>query len=95
MAAVRDSAAHVRQLEEWLKSYRPDELFDDDGRLVPELAALAPEGERRMSANPHANGGALMRDLDLPDFRDYAVEVDSRRRARARRPVFSAPSSAM
>ena len=91
MAAVRDSEAHVRQLEEWLKSYRPEELFDDEGRLVPELAALAPEGERRMSANPHANGGALMRDLVLPDFRDYAVEVESpaseheRGDARARR----------
>ena len=77
MAAVRDSTAHVRQLEEWLKSYRPEELFDDEGRLVPELRALAPEGERRMSANPHANGGALMHDLVLPDFRDYAVEVES------------------
>ena len=77
MAAVRDSDAHVRQLEEWLSSYRPEELFDDEGRLVPELAALAPAGERRMSANPHANGGVLMRDLELPDFRDYAVEVES------------------
>jgi xylulose-5-phosphate/fructose-6-phosphate phosphoketolase len=77
MASVRDSGAHVRQLEAWLKSYRPEELFDDEGRLVTELAALAPQGERRMSANPHANGGALMRDLVLPDFRDYAVEVES------------------
>ena len=77
MPSVRDSEAHVRQLEEWLKSYRPEELFDAAGRLSPELAALAPEGERRMSANPHANGGALMRDLVLPDFRDYAVEVES------------------
>ncbi len=75
MAAVRESPAHVRVLEEWLRSYRPDELFDDDGRLVPELEALAPEGERRMSANPHANGGVLLRDLVLPDFRDYAVDV--------------------
>ncbi len=77
MASGRDSPAHVRQLEEWLKSYRPQELFDEGGRLVPELRALAPEGERRMSANPHTNGGALMRDLVLPDFRDYAVEVKS------------------
>ena len=76
MASVRDSDAHVRQLEEWLKSYRPEELFDAEGRLVPELAALAPEGERRMSANPHANGGVLMRDLELPDFRNYAVEAE-------------------
>ncbi len=77
MASGRDSPAHVRQLEEWLKSYRPQGLFDEEGRLVPELRALAPEGERRMSANPHTNGGALMRDLVLPDFRDYAVEVKS------------------
>ena len=66
---------HLRVLEDWLRSYRPEELFDDEGRLVPELAELAPQGERRMSANPHANGGALLRDLVLPDFRDYAVEV--------------------
>ena len=62
-------------LERWMKSYRPDELFDAAGSLVPELAALAPKGERRMSANPHANGGLLLRDLRLPDFRDYAVDV--------------------
>jgi xylulose-5-phosphate/fructose-6-phosphate phosphoketolase len=77
MASVRDSDAHVRQLEEWLRSYRPEELFDDHGSLLPELRALAPDGNRRMSANPHANGGALTRDLVLPDFRDYAVEVGS------------------
>ena len=58
-----------------MKSYRPEELFDETGRLVPELAALAPKGDRRMSANPHANGGAVLRDLRLPDFRDYAVDV--------------------
>jgi xylulose-5-phosphate/fructose-6-phosphate phosphoketolase len=66
---------HLRQLEEWLRSYRPEELFDEDGALRAELAALAPKGERRMGANPHANGGALLRDLELRDFRDYAVEV--------------------
>jgi xylulose-5-phosphate/fructose-6-phosphate phosphoketolase len=77
LAGVRDNAEHRRQLEEWLRSYRPEELFDDEGRLVPELAALAPEGEARMSANPHANGGELLRDLVLPDFREYAVEVPS------------------
>ena len=66
---------HVRILERWMKSYRPRELFDKSGRLFPELAALAPRGERRMSANPHANGGLLLRDLALPDFRDYAVPV--------------------
>ena len=77
MTDVRDNPDHLRVLEEWLRSYRPEELFDENGALVPELAALAPEGERRMSANPHANGGALLRDLVLPDFRDYAVDVPS------------------
>src|SRR6185312_13255568 len=72
---VRENPAHVRVLENWLRSYRPEELFDEGGRLVPELAELAPAGERRMSANPHANGGALLRELVLPDFRDYAVDV--------------------
>ncbi len=66
---------HLQQLEAWLKSYRAEELFDDQGRLLPELAALAPSGERRMGANPHANGGMLLRDLHMPDFRDYATEV--------------------
>ena len=70
-----DRPAHVKLLEKWLKSYRPQELFDTTGRLVPDLSALAPTGERRMSANPHANGGLLLRDLRLPDFRDYAVAV--------------------
>ncbi|MBS9532710.1 phosphoketolase family protein [Mycobacterium sp. M1] len=75
LAATRDNPAHRAQLADWLRSYRPDELFDAAGRLRPELAALAPRGERRMSANPHANGGLLLRELDLPDFRDYAVPV--------------------
>ncbi len=66
---------HLRQLEDWLKSYRPEELFDTHGRLRPELAELAPEGARRMGANPHANGGILLRDLRMPDFRDYACAV--------------------
>jgi xylulose-5-phosphate/fructose-6-phosphate phosphoketolase len=66
---------HVKLLEQWMKSYRPEELFDRTGRLFPELADLAPTGERRMSANPHANGGLLLHDLRLPDFRDYAVKV--------------------
>lgn len=65
----------VKLLEQWLKSYKPEELFTPDGRLQPELAALAPQGERRMSANPHANGGFLLRNLRLPDFRQYAIEV--------------------
>jgi xylulose-5-phosphate/fructose-6-phosphate phosphoketolase len=75
LAGVRNNAEHLRQLQEWLRSYRPEELFDEDGRLVPELAAMPPKGERRMSANPHANGGLLLRDLVMPDFRDYALEV--------------------
>jgi xylulose-5-phosphate/fructose-6-phosphate phosphoketolase len=75
MTDVRDDPAHLRVLEDWLRSYRPDELFDARGALVPDLAALAPAGGRRMSANPHANGGLLLRDLVLPDFRDYAVDV--------------------
>jgi len=66
---------HLKLLEDWLKSYRPEELFDDQGRLKPELAELAPKGEQRMGANPHANGGILLRDLRMPDFRDYAVDV--------------------
>jgi xylulose-5-phosphate/fructose-6-phosphate phosphoketolase len=66
---------HVKLLEKWMKSYRPQELFDRTGRFLPELADLAPTGERRMSANPHANGGLLLHDLRLPDFRDYALKV--------------------
>ncbi len=76
LAETRTNPRHLAQLEEWLHSYRPEELFDEDGALVPRLRALAPKGERRMSANPHANGGLLLHDLDLPDFRDYAVTVD-------------------
>ncbi len=75
LAGLADNAEHLRLLEEWLRSYRPDELFDATGRLQSEIAALAPEGDRRMGANPHANGGLLTRPLDLPDFRDYAVPV--------------------
>ena len=66
---------HLAQLEEWLRSYHPEELFGDDYRLIPELAELAPEGDSRMSANPHTNGGKLLRDLRTPDFRNYAVDV--------------------
>jgi xylulose-5-phosphate/fructose-6-phosphate phosphoketolase len=75
LAETRTNPQHLRQLEEWMRSYRPEELFDPDGRLAPELAALAPLGPRRMGANPHANGGLLLRDLRLPDFRRYAVDV--------------------
>ena len=77
MGEMHENPAHVKLLEAWMKSYRPDELFDSNGRLKSELADLAPKGDRRMGANPHANGGLLLRDLRLPDFRNYAVEVPS------------------
>ena len=75
IADLATKPAHLRALEDWMKSYRPRELFDANGTLVAELSALAPQGDRRMGANPHANGGLLLRDLKLPDIRDYAVEV--------------------
>jgi xylulose-5-phosphate/fructose-6-phosphate phosphoketolase len=75
LAKVREDAGQLQSLEDWLRSYRPDELFDAEGRLHSELKALAPQGNRRMSANPHANGGLLRKALQLPDFRDYAVAV--------------------
>ena len=80
---------HFKLLENWMKSYKPEELFDESGSFIPELAELAPKGNRRMGANPHANGGLLLRDLRMPDFREYAVNVPSpaigsgRRHARA------------
>ena len=96
LAEMHENPAHLKQLEEWLRSYRPEELFDESGRLVPELRTLAPEGPRRMGANPHANGGLLRKALSLPDFRDYAVETreagPGRSRARHR---CSASSCAM
>lgn len=66
---------HLKLLEQWMKSYKPEELFDESGKLLPELAELAPRGQRRMGDNPHANGGLLLKDLSMPDFRDYAVDV--------------------
>ncbi|MGF6610002.1 xylulose-5-phosphate/fructose-6-phosphate phosphoketolase [Paraburkholderia sp. WSM4175] len=72
---VRNNSANLEVLEEWMRSYRPAELFDAEGRLIPELKALSPQGPRRMSANPHANGGVLRRELKLPDIRAYAVDV--------------------
>jgi xylulose-5-phosphate/fructose-6-phosphate phosphoketolase len=75
LAHIHHNPAHLAQLEDWLRSYEPETLFDADGRFVPELAALAPRDDRRMSANPRANGGRLLVDLDIPDFRGYAVEV--------------------
>ena len=76
LAGVRENPAHLKLLEGWLRSYRPEELFDESGRLIPELRALPPSGTRRMSANPHANGGLLRKALRLPDFRDYAIQVE-------------------
>src|SRR3989440_2593171 len=76
LANVRNNPQHLAMLEQWMRSYRPEELFDQAGRLVPEVTALAPGGERRMGTNPHANGGKLALDLDLPDFRGYAVPVN-------------------
>jgi xylulose-5-phosphate/fructose-6-phosphate phosphoketolase len=75
MGEMASNPGHVKLLESWMKSYGPEELFDTAGRLRPEIAALAPHGARRMSANPHANGGLLLRDLRMPDFRRYAVKV--------------------
>ena len=79
---AREPGARASSSKQWMKSYRPEELFDASGRLKPELAELAPKGTRRMGANPHANGGLLLQDLRLPDFRDYAVEVPAPRRRR-------------
>jgi xylulose-5-phosphate/fructose-6-phosphate phosphoketolase len=75
LAETRTNPEHRKQLEEWLRSYNPERLFDEEGALRADLRALAPVGNRRMSANPHANGGLLLRDLDMPDFADYAVTV--------------------
>jgi xylulose-5-phosphate/fructose-6-phosphate phosphoketolase len=75
LTETRTNEQHRKLLDEWMRSYRPEELFDEHGALRPALRALAPEGDRRMSANRHANGGLLLRELDLPDFRDYAVDV--------------------
>jgi len=75
LAAVRTNPEHLAQLESWMRSYAPEELFDESGQVLAAVSALAPEGEHRMSANPHTNGGLLTRALELPDFRDYAVDV--------------------
>jgi xylulose-5-phosphate/fructose-6-phosphate phosphoketolase len=74
-AEMATKPSHVKLLQKWMKGYRPQELFDKDGKIVPELADCAPEGNRRMGANPHANGGLLLKDLKMPDFREYAVKV--------------------
>jgi xylulose-5-phosphate/fructose-6-phosphate phosphoketolase len=75
LAEVRTNPEHLAQLEAWMRSYRPEELFDERGAVLPSITALAPQGEQRMSANPNANGGLLLRELELPDFGDYAVDV--------------------
>src|SRR5207248_6429275 len=75
VADVKGNPAHLKILEEWMRSYKPEELFDEQGCFISELAALAPQGDRRMGANPHANGGKVLVDLDVPNFTDYAIEV--------------------
>lgn len=77
LSGLRNNPAHMKQLEEWLRSYRPYELFDETGRLIPQLRSQAPQGGRRMSANPHANGGLLRKSLRMPDFRKYAANVEA------------------
>ena len=78
LSDVANNPKHLKQLEDWFKSYRPEALFDEQGRFLSELADLAPKGERRMGANPHANGGILLKDLHMPDFRNYALDVSER-----------------
>nr|AIJ28511.1 phosphoketolase [Fischerella sp. ATCC 43239] len=75
LSGLANKPEHLKMLEDWMKSYKPEELFDENGRLIPELAELAPIGEQRMGANPHANGGILLRDLKMPDFQNYAIAV--------------------
>src|SRR5262249_24977198 len=76
LSGLHDNPGHLKQLEDWLRSYQPEELFDESGRLIPAPKKLAPKGTRRMSANPHANGGLVRKALRLPDFRNYAIEVE-------------------
>jgi xylulose-5-phosphate/fructose-6-phosphate phosphoketolase len=83
MTDVRDNPAHLGLLEHWLRSYRPEELFDENGRVMPDIKALAPTGKRRMSANPHANGGLLRKPLRMPDFRSHAIPVERPATSRA------------
>jgi xylulose-5-phosphate/fructose-6-phosphate phosphoketolase len=75
LSNLATKSEHLKKLENWMKSYKPEELFDEKGKLIPELAELSPEGTRRMGANPHANGGVLLRDLKMPDFRSHAIDV--------------------
>ena len=71
----KTNPAHLKLVEKWMRSYKPEELFDETGKLIAELRAMAPVGQRRITANPHANGGVLRKPMELPDFRDYAVKV--------------------
>jgi len=75
LADVATNPTHLKLLETWLRSYKPENLFDEEGRFMPELKALTPKGPRRMSANPNANGGLIRRPLEMPDFRNFAIEV--------------------
>ncbi|MGB6297877.1 MAG: phosphoketolase family protein [Rivularia sp. (in: cyanobacteria)] len=77
LSSMASEPGHVKMLEDWMKSYKPEELFDENGKLIAELAELAPSGNRRMGDNPHANGGVLLRDLKMPDFRNYAIKVEA------------------
>ncbi len=83
LSGMHNNPAHLKQLEDWLRSYKPEELFDKSGRLIPELKALAPKGLRRMGASPHANGGLLRKPLRMPDFRNYAIKVEKPAQASA------------
>jgi xylulose-5-phosphate/fructose-6-phosphate phosphoketolase len=89
LSGVRDNPEHLKMLEAWMRSYHPEQCFDDEGRLVEELAALAPTGNRRMGAQDHANGGKLAVDLDLPNFRDHALAVEHPATDPVRPPVSS------
>ena len=82
---VKKNPAHLKLLEEWMRSYKPEELFDENGTLVSELHELTPTGTRRMGANPHANGGLLKKTLRLPDFRDYGIKFDKPGHSRSRK----------
>ncbi len=84
LSELAEKRAHLRLLEQWMRSYRPEELFTSEGKLQPALRALAPKGKRRMGDNPHANGGILLRGLRLPDFREYAVAAQAARRGERR-----------
>ena len=95
LAELATRPDHLRLLEEWMRSYHPEELFDERGALSPQLAELAPKGERRMGANPCANGGLLLKELSMPDFRNYAVTVDKPGRSRPRQHASWAISCAM